>query len=160
VPGAQGGGMSVRGGVIFFDCLVCARPVSTSEAKRDHPGPTPRDHDNVSPSVRLTFPYPQIASNRYAPHLASCLGLTGASRRGTSRAAAVNGIQKSRYVPPRLPREWSRADMCKGSIRIGRRPRRMWTLIPRGATSVVPARAAADGKVGRFFSLAAGSKHV
>ncbi|KAI5453112.1 hypothetical protein NCC49_006141 [Naganishia albida] len=63
VPGAQGGGLSVRGGIIFFDCLVCTRP---------------------------------IASNRYAPHLASCLGLTGASRRGTSRAAAVNGIQKSR----------------------------------------------------------------
>lgn len=34
VPGAQGGGLSVRGGIIFFDCLVCTRPVSTDKANR------------------------------------------------------------------------------------------------------------------------------
>ncbi|GHJ87531.1 hypothetical protein NliqN6_3933 [Naganishia liquefaciens] len=69
VPGGQAtGGMTIKNGVVFFDCLVCSRA---------------------------------IASNRYAPHLASCLGLTGASRRGTSRAAAVNGIQKNKLASER-----------------------------------------------------------
>ncbi|KAJ9102596.1 hypothetical protein QFC21_002997 [Naganishia friedmannii] len=62
------GGMMIKNGTIYFDCLVCSR---------------------------------SIASNRYAPHLASCLGLTGASRRGTSRAAAVNGMNKTKLASER-----------------------------------------------------------
>ncbi|ORY34883.1 hypothetical protein BCR39DRAFT_515359 [Naematelia encephala] len=50
----SGSGRMDGSGNVFFDCLVCSRP---------------------------------IASNRYAPHLSSCLGFNG-GRRGAARSAA------------------------------------------------------------------------
>jgi len=44
--------------------------------------------------LRCALCSPQIASNRYAPHLSSCIGLGTGTRRGAAR-----GNVKSKFAP-------------------------------------------------------------
>ena len=71
-------------GAVYFECLNCKRPVSWVSLC------LPVD----SSPIRSTKSIAQIASNRYAPHLSSCMGVGNGNRRGGSR----NPITKSKSV--------------------------------------------------------------
>lgn len=89
----SGSGRPDAQGNVFFDCLVCGRAVSypfhvfLGWFGIEHM-PWPANLTELCRTTwhgRLTL---QTASNRYAPHLSSCLGLSGSTRRGASRSAA------------------------------------------------------------------------
>jgi len=69
---------SVKDGNLYLECVNCSRQVRL---------PT---FCVVRLNSQVT--HPQVASNRYAPHLSNCMGLASA-RRG-----AVRGNAKSKYV--------------------------------------------------------------
>lgn len=70
---------SVRAdGNIYLECLNCQRQVSRNDSKAN--------------DATLTRGVSKIASNRYAPHLSSCMGLGTGMRRGATRGSA-----KSKY---------------------------------------------------------------
>jgi hypothetical protein len=55
-----------------------------------HSPPHPAHITPYHPPRTLTHTFPlQTVSTRYAPHLASCLGLSGSTRRGATRQAAT-----------------------------------------------------------------------
>ena len=71
-------GTDTPNGTVYFECTVCKREV--------------RYMDNQRNCCNLPLDF-QIASNRYAPHLSGCMGLSN-----TRRGAARNANNKARSV--------------------------------------------------------------
>ena len=70
---------TIKDGNILFECTVCKRQV--------------RSIYTTSPSCPNIHCRFKIASNRYAPHLSSCMGIGTGVRRGAARATNL----KSKY---------------------------------------------------------------
>lgn len=79
-----------RRSVLFEDRRHPSSPASLSPFHRHHTLHIQAIPHTVSPLENANAPLPlQTVSTRYAPHLASCLGLSGSTRRGATRQAAT-----------------------------------------------------------------------
>ncbi|KAL7285698.1 hypothetical protein ACG7TL_000803 [Trametes sanguinea] len=94
-PAATGTNTPVNGkdGTVYFECLECKRQASTLS------------HVELAVTALRRLPL-LIASNRYAPHLSSCMGIgnrRGATRNATAKSKLGSDFGKS--ASPRLASE-------------------------------------------------------
>lgn len=98
---------TVKDGNILFECTVCKRQV--------------RSISTTSHPCHNTHCCPKVASNRYAPHLSSCMGIGTGVRRGAARATNL----KTKYDVIEIILRWLDRPFSGSQLTLGDRHRRI-----------------------------------